>query len=700
MMLLIRSTKFLACIAGLSLQLVRVSSQSQIPSVTRFTPTNGPPFTLTPAVQILVDSRYEHNGSPSLLQYAQTFRNDLIEVTGFSLPSVRSTSTHGSERPSIFLTLNETSNHTLYNGKPTGEGYDFSISPQEYIISGAASTGTWWGTRTLLQQLVQTTTKSAGHQFEIPAGTGSDSPGWEIRGFMLDAGRHWFDTIFLADLCTYASFWKVNEFHIHASDNLWIPQILYGTDWRTLYSGFRFQPPPGSPVYDLVPYRNESWSYAEFTAMQTKCAAHGVTLVPEIDTPGHSLVFSQWKPQLMLNGTPDSLNLTYPETIPTIKSVWTQFLSWFTSAEISIGADEYSAALADQYISFVNEMSNFIKEESEKSIRIWGTYEPSNTSSVSTNITIQHWDFPGGDIPVQLLNAGYDVINSEQAFLYLDGKIPAEGGFPQELNETLLWTGAPGGQGWAPNIFTTTDPTNNTRADDPHLRGSIFALWNDWGPNATTPLEIYYQLSKSLALFGEKTWAGSGIRSTELTQAQFDLAYPHLNAIAPGQNLNRAVKPAHGDIIYSYARIPQYPFETNISSVGPPYTLSFKMCPGPVSNASDITSNMLFEGEDSALYASSLTFSSNAEYYPLPLNFTFPSDKYTSVVIRATRQYTYADISVEGQNGGNETYWYQTTMNIWGDYLAMGNMSFAAPAKTIGCKGFKGDIKDVVLQLG
>ncbi|KIJ19711.1 glycoside hydrolase family 20 protein [Paxillus involutus ATCC 200175] len=218
---------------------------------------------------------------------------------------------------------------------------------------------------------------------------------------------------------------------------------------------------------------------------------------------------------------------------------------------------------------------------SGKGIRVWGTYEPSNTSSISTNVTIQHWDFPDGSIPVSLLSSGHRVINSEQAFLYLDGKIPTEGGFAQTLNLSLLFSGASAqGAGWAPNVFTASDPGNNTAYNNPGLRGAIFALWNDWGPNATTPLETYYQLSQSLAVFAEKTWSGSGVRKSELTMEQFEAAYPPLNAHAPGQNLNRAVtgmKP--GDVVYAFESVPYFPFHTGVDSVGPPYTLSFSVRP-------------------------------------------------------------------------------------------------------------------------
>ncbi|KAJ7637121.1 glycoside hydrolase [Roridomyces roridus] len=595
---------------------VQATIHPQIPSLASFTESNAPGFLFSTSARIVVDSNHQESGAPgpSLLSYAETFRQDLIWLTGFtSVPEVTTGSDGAvSASPSIFLTLGA-SNHTYFNGVPTQEGYDFLINEKAYIIKGSGALGVWWGTRSLLQQLALNC--AANGSCTIPAGSGSDAPGWEVRGFMLDAARHWFELPFLADLCIYASFFKIQSFHLHASDNIWDQNIISGPNWRDLYSAFRFQPAAGSPIAGIVELKNETWTKEGFAALQETCVAHGVTIVPEVDTPGHSLVFSKWKPQLMIANVPDQLNLSYPDTIPTIKAVWD---------EVSIGADEYETSLADVYISFVNEMSDYIAAKSGKSIRIWGTYEPSSSMSISKNITIQHWDFPGDSIPVELMQQGYRVINSEQTFLYLDGKTSDAGQFPVELDQTLMWSGAPGGGGWAPNIFTRDDPSNNTDPANPFLRGSIMALWNDWGNNATTPLEIYYQLARSLAP-------------------------------APGQNLNRAVKPPHANnIIFDYPTVAE-PTVTPFDSVGPPYTLSFTIQPSP--NASGI----ILAGNDSILHVESLAFEdpSTGVHYPLASYPGLPVDKPTAV------------------------FWWMTDLDIWGEYMKSANMSFAAPSRFV-----------------
>ncbi|KAM3580344.1 hypothetical protein VKS41_007011 [Umbelopsis sp. WA50703] len=708
----------------------RAVSLPQIPSLTSFTEAkHSSGFTLSSSTEIFVDAQYAgsriDNHSPSLLDFANTFASDLTDVAGLRHVSVHTVSSKhmGNAKSAIYLTIlpeNQAQSYKYFNGNTTNEAYELDITSNLVTISGTSALGTFWGTRSLLQQVVINKKQHTSH-IVLPAGKATDVPGWEVRGFMLDAGRHWFDVEFLRDLCVYASFWKINEFHVHAVDNLWNPAWLYGpnANWQKLYAGFRFQTEPGSALEGLSKPKNETWSRQDFEWLQASCSSYGVTIIPEIESPGHALAITQWKPELMISGTPDNMNISQPEMIPSIKSIWKEFLPWFTSKEVSIGADEYEASLANDYIDFVNTMSDYIHQESGKSIRIWGTNEPSKTKSVSKNITIQHWDFPTDDIPVNLMKQGYNVIvriyNSEQYFLYLDGKSSGETDFPQELNQTMMWTGAPGGQGWAPNIFSPNDPSNNSAIDEPRLRGSIMPLWSDWGNNATTKLEVYYSFARSLAVFGLKTWSGSG--ASALSRTEFDNLYPLLNAAAPAQNLNRVV-PSKSKVVLEYdfksnehsntakdssgnqydgkAKNVEFEhsqaifdgssfIETALQSMGPPYTLSFGVTPKHAGG-------VLFSGSDSVLLADTLTWNATGQLYTL--NYTLPLNKETQVEIHATREYTFAYIN----NDRTPRYWY-TELDIWGDYMQQANMSFAAPLHIIG-SGFHGALSNIRLVQG
>lgn len=182
----------------------------QIPSLASFTPSSGGVFELSSTIQIVVDSESANRGAPSLLDFANTFRDDLKETVPYVKLALVLFSTsepgHASPVPTIHLTLDPSAQFNLYNGQPTEEGYRFQVTQNSYVIAASAPIGVWWGTRTLLQQAAISLAQGA-KTVSFSAGQGFDSPGWEVRGFMLDAGRHWFEASFLGKVlppCIYS----------------------------------------------------------------------------------------------------------------------------------------------------------------------------------------------------------------------------------------------------------------------------------------------------------------------------------------------------------------------------------------------------------------------------------------------------------------------------------------------------------------
>jgi hexosaminidase len=159
------------------------------------------PFIFSPDTQIVVLSGFPRTESPSLLDYASTFRTDLQSVLALASPpllSVRKPNFPASPYPVIVLATGA-ANFSYFSGQPTGEGYTLDVAQKRVTIRGADALGAWWGTRTLLQQLVAARNGSI-KQIMLQAGTIRDSPGWPVRGFMLDAGRHWFEPQFIGRL--------------------------------------------------------------------------------------------------------------------------------------------------------------------------------------------------------------------------------------------------------------------------------------------------------------------------------------------------------------------------------------------------------------------------------------------------------------------------------------------------------------------
>ncbi len=167
-------------------------------------------------------------------------------------------------------------------------------------------------------------------------------------------------------------------------------------------------------------------------------------------------------------------------------------------------------------------------------------------------------------------------------------------------------------------------------------------MWNDHGPNASTPLEAFYAFKKGLPVIAAANWQAAS-RPNHLTHAQFLLAYPTLEATAPGQNLDRRVQ-SKGDVVIKYQVPERLPgksavpdlsgngydasFEngilrTPLGSKGHDYTLM-------ISASSVQTSGTLLTGPDSAFgftesgNGPTLAFTSSNIVYPL-FNYTLPT---------------------------------------------------------------------------
>ncbi|KAJ5229005.1 hypothetical protein N7489_009713 [Penicillium chrysogenum] len=551
----------------------------------------------------------DHNGltliPPSASDFANTFRDDLQELTNSSweLRTVKQFPKHTS---GIFLSRADNPGRFTYeNGRETEEGYELEIQDGSVLIRGSGARGMWWGTRTLLQQLLLT------HSY-LQTGRVKDAPAYATRGFLLDAGRKWYSLEFLKDLCTYASFFKMSEFQYHATDNYPLSRGQNET-WNEVYSQFSLHP-ESEALHPLVQRPNETLSRADFDDFQHHCAQRGVTVMPEIESPGHSLTITKWKPELALDSK-DLLNLSHPDTVPLMKSIWSEFLPWFHTKEVHIGADEYDPDFADDYVEFVNEMSRFVQETSGKSVRIWGTYEPSNIT-IDKNVAIQHWQYGQSD-PVELARNGYKVINSEDWWAYMSLKsnhvpiTPAP--YPQFFNNARVLNFADrDGWQWTPELF---NPVNTTEQPDAEaVPGALLAAWNDSGPDATTQLEAYYAIRDGIPVVASQAWCGErGPRLHEQTLAK---SIAQLSSQAVGQNLDRRL-PGEGSnesgLLLSWTRptpeSTQDEYNLGYGSKGMDYTLQLDIT-GPFSlQSSDATLTLSSDGE--------LTFVSDGWQYPL-----------------------------------------------------------------------------------
>ena len=196
-------------------------------------------------------------------------------------------------------------------------------------------------------------------------------------------------------MCSYLSFFKQNTFHLHLSDSLGLNPDLTHEEKLDFYSAFRLNSPDPA-VDDLNKRANESYSQFDFENIQRSCVSRGVTIIPEIEAPGHALVINQWKPDLALDTDFTLLNISHPGTIPTMKTIWDTLLPWFHSKTVHLGADEYSSSEIADYNLYVNTMHGYLGQNFDKKVRIWGTFPPSkiaNETNINHNVSIQHWEY-------------------------------------------------------------------------------------------------------------------------------------------------------------------------------------------------------------------------------------------------------------------------------------------------------------------
>lgn len=520
-------------------------------------------------------------------------------------------------------------------------------------------------------------------------------------------------------MCSHLSFFKQNTFQLHLSDNLPVDFTKYSEEYgNNVYSGFRLSSEDPA-LAGLSSSANESYTRAVFDDIQHKCAARGVTIFPELETPGHALAITQWKPQLALEHDISMLNLSHPETLPTVQSIWENFLPWFYSDTVHIGADEYDSDFIDVYIDFVNNMHEFMSVQSPpRKMFSWGTFPRElGQTDINKDVTIQHWTGSMDNALPDYLNKGFNMVNSDDTF-YIVGK-SAVSSYSRYLNLTHIFAGNPAGGAYAPNIFDSKNATNNPPRDHPGIVGHIVAQWNDLGPNATTVSEAYYAWRDALPGLADKQWGG------DLTLEEYEGVFDTIHAAIPAQNLDRSIR-SQSDTIAHYkfdshprnlGKINDYSgngyhatlrgcsisnsevkfdgkcyVETPLQSKGRNYTLSFSVKP-----TSD-KYGALFTGKDSVLTTGNgdskqVTLSAGGEAYSV--DYSFPVGSWTEVSLIGAGKQTFLTVKTEGEEAS--TIEIKTILGLLGNGLHPDVIAIEAPFAMIG-RGFEGFMKEVVLK--
>jgi hexosaminidase len=456
-------------------------------------------FALAPTSRIVLDTAT----GGQLVDTARAFAADVTLITGRALPIV----TGSSAGKGDFLLSLATTDQGLGD-----EGYSLSIA-DAVTLRAHTATGVFYGTRTILQMLLADSAKA-----RLPHGNARDYPSYRERGFMLDVGRKYFPLSELKEYVRAMSYFKLNDFHLHLNDN----QLIVGTgpDWTTRYAAFRLS----SPRFPGLAAKDGAYSRHDMRELQDVAKQYGVTITPEIDVPAHALALTQFRPDLASKTLDKSLlDLSNPNTLLFVKSLWDEFLPWFDSKDVHIGADEYDVREGEAYRQFVNACDDYLTSKGY-TVHAWGSLaQMPGTTPVHTDVVMDVWDTAFASAP-ELVREGFSVVNTSDTYLYI---VPKAGNYNDYLDTKTLY------EQWEPSIFDLRDPAQNLAPGDAHLLGAKFAVWNDKLGALISDADVAARVQAALPTVGEKLW---GAPARGRTYAQF-IGLERTVGQAPGLNL-------------------------------------------------------------------------------------------------------------------------------------------------------------------
>lgn len=385
------------------------------------------------------------------------------------------------------------------------EGYELNLeteSPGVISISARTKRGVRWGC-VALGQLLE---KSEG---QLPTGVLRDYPAWSVRGFGIDVGRRPVSLELLYRIAEELSKHQMNTLQIHLNDNQIISQSDYdGTKEgaRQLYAGFRLESDVRNRAGQSITSQDLYYSKEEFAQFIEDAAVMGVEVVPEIDTPAHSLALTKVFPKLGLSGDPESvdqLDLSNPAAQKLAETIWSEYLTesdvFSGTGTVHIGMDEYFGN-QKAFVDYMKALSDYVAEAApEKTIRMWGSLSKTGQdySGLSRKIQLQVWDTDWTD-PQEMYDAGFSVINSLSSSLYL---IP--GGGYDRLDLDFLE------KKWQPNVFETQERTWELPRWSSRTLGACYMLWNDYASqdgNEITEDGLFERFAEPLDILARKLW--------------------------------------------------------------------------------------------------------------------------------------------------------------------------------------------------
>ncbi len=169
------------------------------------------------------------------------------------------------------------------------EGYELIVTEKKIEIVGASNSGVFYGLQTLLQLLPAeafSRVNISAKEFTVPCIRITDYPRFSWRGFMLDASRHFQPVEYVKQTLDLMAIHKMNVFHWHLTDDHGWRIEIKQYPWLTETGAWRNQ--PNFPVKGEINPYGGFYTQEQIREIVKYASERHITIVPEIDLPGHS----------------------------------------------------------------------------------------------------------------------------------------------------------------------------------------------------------------------------------------------------------------------------------------------------------------------------------------------------------------------------------------------------------------------------
>jgi len=481
-------------------------------------------FEMRPDTRIVVDKASRETG--------EYLAERLRRSTGypFKVQVVADASPEKSALGAIFLTTRDAS-ATL-----GVEGYQLHAGKDSVTIHAPNQAGMFYGAQTLLQLLpleICAGKPVQGVVWQVPAVEIEDQPRFQWRGLMLDVARHFFNKAQVEQLLDEMAMHKLNRFHWHLVDDQgWrieikkYPRLTQVGAWRDGI-GFGLDP-KASIAYGLDGRYGGFYTQKDIREIVAYAAARHITVVPEIEMPGHSAAALASYPQYSCDGGPYKTDVGSrmgeycagnDETFEFLNNVLAEVMTLFPGKYIHIGGDEVGKAnwancpkcqarMAKEGLKDTRELQSYFIRRIESFINARGRslvgWSEIREGGLAKNATVMDWI--GG--AVEAASDGHDVVMSPTTYCYLDHyQSTNQSGEPRAIGDYLPLS----------RVYSFEPiPEKLQPADQSHILGAQGNLWTEYVPSFK---HAQYMIFPRMCAMAEVTWSPAAARDwTGFTQ--------------------------------------------------------------------------------------------------------------------------------------------------------------------------------------